>query len=831
MECGRCGKNNPADTLYCGACGTKLGEPNAGSPAFTRTIETPPGEWGRGRLLGGRYEILEKIGQGGMGSVYRVLDTKLNEEMALKRLAPEVAADARAAERFKNELKLARRILHRNVGRVYDFHEVDGLTFITMEYVPGEDLKSLLRRAGRLSPEKTVELATQICEGLAEAHRLGVIHRDLKPHNILLDRDGRPRIMDFGIARLQGGTDLTDPGALIGTPDYMTPEQAEGRPADPRSDIYSLGVILYEMLTGRVPFQSETALGVLHQHRTAPPPDPRAFNPQVPDLLRAAVLKCLEKDSAARFQKAGELKGALDEIAGGFSAVPPETSRTGPVSRPSGTRPPTAERGPVRSIAVLPFKDLSPQRDQDYLCEGLAEELINALTQIEDLRVAARTSSFSFKAKDEDVRGIGSALNVGAVLEGSVQKSGGRLRITAQLVDVADGYQIWSEKFDRSMKDVFAVQDEISMAIVGKLRVGLREGEKEKLVKKHTRDKDAYNLYLQGRYYWNRRYRGDMIKAVDFFGRAIRRDPEYVLPYVGIADVFNIFGQWAFIPPGNAYAQSKTALQRALEIDDSVSDIYSSMGFMAQSYEADLPASDALYRRSLELNPRNSYAHAWYSVALMTMGRVGEAAAEIERAIALDPMFNLFASLKGIILGVSGRAEEGRAQILKAIAMDPAQPMPYLFLGIVALTSPARTDLAIEYLEKAAGFGITFALGWLGLAYAQAGRAGDAEKILARVEAVEREWFIPPVKRLLLVFKPGLKPFRGLRRKYAAPLTKALIYAGLNRLDEAVAEMEKSARSHDYFLPHLLHLAFSTIPTAAALFADPRIKDLKARIG
>ncbi|MFZ2053064.1 MAG: protein kinase, partial [Candidatus Aminicenantales bacterium] len=675
-------------------------------------MHLPAEELSKGSVFAGRFEVLERLGRGGMGTVYRVLDRTVGEEIALKTLKPEVAAEEKTIERFKNELKLARKIIHKNVCRMFDINQAEGTFFISMEYVPGEDLKSLIRRVGRISAQKAVFLARQICEGLAEAHSLGVVHRDLKAQNIMVDKEGNAHIMDFGIARQLGGPELTEAGLIIGTPESMSPEQAEGLPADQRSDVYSLGVILYELVTGKVPFQGETALSVALKHKTEIPVDPRALNEEIPPSLNRLILRCLAKDPGSRYQNADDLLAELRQVGDEMSGK----TISSPAEKPKSKR--CEENEAIRSVAVLPFKDMSPQRDQEYFCEGLAEELINALTQVQDLKVAARTSSFSFKGKDTDIREVGKALNVGAVLEGSVQKAGNRLRITTQLISVSDGYHIWSERFDKTLDDVFAVQDEIAMAIVDRLAVKLQKGEREKITKRHTQDKKAYNLFLMGRYFWNRRYKGDMIKAVRFYQKAISKDPNYALPYVGIADVFNIFGMWAYIHPSDAYMRSKAMLQKALEIDPELSEIYSSLGFMAAGYNWDFEAADRYYARAIELNPHNVYAHGWRGELLGIWGKPGAAEKELLLAIENDPLFPLFRALFGIIISMGGDVGRGREQIYKALAMDPSQPMTYLFLGISLLVPPAVPEEAIRYLEKAVGFGLTFALGHLGVGYA-----------------------------------------------------------------------------------------------------------------
>jgi len=826
IKCPKCHFENPPELDYCGRCGIRLAAEKDAPPSSTLTMEQPLRTLSRGSLIADRFEVLEEIGRGGMGTVYRVLDKKINEEVVLKLLKPEVAEKEMTIERFKNELKFARRITHKNVCRMHDIHEDAETIFITMEYVPGEDLKSLIQRTGLLSVEKAVTVAKQVGEGLSEAHRLGVIHRDLKPQNIMIDSQGSAKIMDFGIARQLSGPELTATGIMIGTPLYISPEQAEGATVDPRTDIYALGVILYEMVIGRPPFEGDNGLSVALKHKTEVPKSPRDANARIPEELDRLILKCLSKKKEQRYQSAEELLAELTRVGERITGETPVTAerRIETITR--------SERECINSIAVLPFKDMSPQRDQDYFCEGLAEELINALTQVKGLKVPARTSSFSFKGKEEHIREIGRQLNVGSVLEGSVQKAGDHLRVSAQLICVSDGYHLWSERFDRKFEDIFAVQDEISMAVVDKLKVELLAGEKEKLTKRHTQDKKAYQLYLKGRYHWNRRSPRDMVLAVDHFQRAIDKDSDYALPYVGIADVFNMLAEFGFIPPQEAYLKSKALLQKALEIDDSLSELYTSLALITYCYEWDLPVAERHARRAIELNPQSMFAHATYGEILGTWGRTKEALEEAKMAVEADPLSPMAQAFYGIILGVMDRVEEGREQLLRTIAMEPDQAMFHLWLGITYLRKPALPEKAIEYLQKAADVGVTLAYGYLGIAQAMVGQKEEALKCLAKLEQVEKEPFLPLPLKLLLYLKPGLRHFRSLKRKYCPAFLKAAIYCGLNRPEEALAQLEKSSQARDYLLPVFLRVTAEVVdlPWMMEITSSPRFKALMAKI-
>ena len=761
------------------------------------------------------FRILEKLGEGGMGSVYKARDTKLDRDVALKFLAPELTRDPDAKTRFTREARAASALQHDNICAIHDIEETeDGQLFIVMDLYGGESLKERIQR-GPLKIEEATEFAIQVGQGLAEAHQHGIVHRDIKPANILIARSGVAKLVDFGVAKLAGWTQLTRTGSMVGTVAYMAPEQACGEDVDGRADIWSLGVVLYEMLSGRLPFNRPNAQAMIYSILNQEAESLRTLRPDVPPQLEQVADKALRKDPRQRFQDVGEMLSELRSMKKSLEAEGQEAHH------------PAAKVVP--SIAVLPFVNMSTDRKNEYFSDGLAEEIINALSKLEGLSVTARTSAFQFRGKELDIREIGRQLNVRTVLEGSVRKARNTIRVTAQLVNVADGYHLWSERFDRNIKDVFAVQDEIAMAVVEQLRVELLEGEQEKVTKRYTRDEEAYRLYLKGRYYWNQRYPRAMFKAVEYFQHAINKDPRYALPYVGIADVFNMLGEFGFIPPHDAYTLSRSLLQKAREIDDSLSDLYVSLALITYCFEWDLPLAERYTRRSIELNPQNWYAHATRGEIVGSQGRAEEGLEEAKNALELDPLSPMVRAFFGLMLVTTRRVEEGRERMLRAIAMESEQPMLHYFMGLMQLIEPVSPETAIQHLQRAFDLGVTPACGYLGVAYALAGRRREALDCLERLKRIEKERFLPLLLKLFLRLRPALRYFRTVERKYVPPYVKAVVYTALHMHEEALAEFERSVQSRDYLLPAFFALA-ELYPWMAEIRNTPRFQALRAKV-
>jgi adenylate cyclase len=460
----------------------------------------------------------------------------------------------------------------------------------------------------------------------------------------------------------------------------------------------------------------------------------------------------------------------------------------------------TAEKRRKNSIAVMPFADLSPEKDQEYFCDGLAEELINSLIHIQALRVAARSSSFSFKGKNLDIRKIGEKLNVQVILTGSMRKVGESLRITAQLVSVADGYNLWSEKYDRKTEDIFAVQDEISLEIVDALKLKLVKGEKTKVLKRHTRNKDAYNLFLKGRYFWNRRNEEDLKKAIKCYDEAIKTDPNYSLPYLGIADHFIMMGLWNYLPPQTARLRAKEALNNALEIDDQLGEAYTSLGYFQFLFDWDWHAAEKNLKRGIALNPHNSWAHAWYGCYLLGMSRFEEACAELRMALEMEPLSPIINAIAGIIISIAD-ADEGKKQMDKAIEMEPNLALAHFWMGWILMSPEVIDEKALAHLQMAVDLGYTSALGWLGCCYGRLGKKEEAFKILSQMEKLSKE-------------------------RYISPLQKSTVYSGLGIYDQAFEFLEKACLQKEPLLALILYNVEGHSAYSQEFRLDERFKEL-----
>ena len=732
------------------------------------------------------YKIVEELGRGGMGVVYKAEDTKLKRTVALKFLPPDLTRDPKAKQRFIHEAQAASSLDHNNVCTIYEIDETEeGQTFIVMACYEGEILKDKIQK-GPLKIEEAIDIAIQIAQGLEKAHKKGIVHRDIKPANIFIADDGIVKILDFGLVKLAGPTQLTKTGTALGTVAYMSPEQAKGEKVDHRSDIWSLGVVLYEMLTGQLPFKGEYEQAVVYSILNEEPPSILDLQKGIPTELGQIVEKTLVKKREERYQSVEELLADVRAIRENFETADAKTA--------------LKEKIPP-SIAVLPFVNMSADPEQEYFCDGMAEELISALTKIENLHVPARTSAFAFKGEKIDMREIGRKLNVATVLEGSVRKAGNRLRITAQLINVTDGYHLWSERFDRELDDVFAIQDEISMAIVDKLKIRILKGEKEKLFKRYTDNLEAYSLYLKGRYYWNSLTPEGWEKSFECYQKAIEIDPTYALAYVGLSIWHQSLAFWGDVPPSQAIPKSREFAQKAIELDDSISDAHNSLAVGYALYDWNLSAADKEFKRTIELDPTNALGYVNYALISTNWKRFEEALVYARRAQKLDPLSSMINTWVSIILMYAGQYEEAVEGLQQVIAKDPGFWQPHLWLCF-AFISGSIFEEAVSAGEKAVELSgrASIAKAVLACTYFLSGRSKKGEELLESLKERSQSTYVPAT---FFVW----------------------IYSARNNMDKALHWLQKAAKEHDPWI-------FWYGAGSDALRADdPRFNALLKKIG
>jgi serine/threonine protein kinase/tetratricopeptide (TPR) repeat protein len=638
--------------------------------------------------VGQRYETQREVGRGGMATVYLAQDIRHHRPVALKVLHPHLA-EALGPERFLREIQIAARLQHPHIVPLYDSGQAGDLLYYVMPYVEGESLRQLMDREGKLPVEDALAIARAVASGLDYAHRQQVVHRDIKPENVML-HDGQAMVTDFGIAKAvtaAAGDSLTQTGMAVGTPAYMSPEQAGGEAElDGRSDIYSLGAVVYEMLAGTAPFTGPTVQAIMAKLFTGSVPA-LAKACEVPDWVESAVHKALAKQAGDRFATAMEFGQALGWPSG---------------STPTGT--PAGSSGP-KSIAVMPFLNMSADPENEYFTDGIAEEIINALTKIQALRVASRTSAFAFKGKNQDIRKVGEQLNVGTVLEGSVRKAGNRLRIMAQLVNVSDGYHLWSERYDRQMDDVFAIQDEIAGNIVKALRVVLSEDEKRAIEKPTTENVEAYEYYLRGRQYFHQFRRTGIQFARRMFERAIEMDPNYAKAYAGVADCCAfMYMYWDGTKANLEGADS--ASRKALELDPELAESHASRGF-ALSLSRQYDEAREQFETAIRLNPKLYEAHYLYARACFQEGRLEDAVRHYQEASRVRPEdYQALLLVQSALHGL-GRHDEAKAALQsglevaeKHLELNPDDARA-LCLGAQALMQLDQQDRAVEWAQRA----------------------------------------------------------------------------------------------------------------------------------
>jgi len=711
---------------------------------------------GLNAALEGRYRVERELGEGGMATVYLAHDLRHERKVALKVLRPDVAFGI-GADRFVREIRIAARLSHPHILPLFDSGEADGVLYFVMPVVKGESLRERLQKAKQIPVDEARQIAMEVADALDYAHRHDVVHRDIKPENIML-HEGHAVVTDFGIGRAitaasAGPKALTQVGVAVGTPAYMAPEQvAADEDLDGRADLYALGCVCYEMLTGEQPFTGTTAQAVIAKRFAVVPPLVNDVREGVPSELGHVVSRLLSRTPADRYATGAQLVAALKSRA---------------------TVQVTLANPDEKSVAVLPFANLSADPENEFFADGITEEIINALSQLPELRVAARTSSFAFKGGGGDLADVASKLNVAYVVEGSVRKAGNRIRITAQLVSVHDGRNEWSEKYDREIDDIFAVQDEIAGAIAHRLKIALADERSGPLVKPSTRNLEAYELYWRGRALVYRRGLG-LLEGRRLFEQALELDPDYALALAGISDVNWLLDFYGLrVNPQRAVGGD--AVARALAIDPDLVDAHVSVGISRIIYEHDWEGGDASLLRALEISPNHVQARCWYAVCVLSgaRGQTSEAVAMLEETVALDPLAAYPRGILAWVLTAGGRNEEAERVAAEAIECDRASLLPAIFRTI-ALSRCGRIEEALEVASHAVlAFGRNpWALAVLALAYARAGDSGRAGVVCDELSARAAHEFVPTLYR-------------------------ATALAAAGRLDEAFSVLEEGCREKD----------------------------------
>jgi serine/threonine protein kinase/Flp pilus assembly protein TadD len=772
-----------------------------------------------------------------MGEVYHAKDHKLGRDVAIKVLREELATDPERLRRFEQEARSASALNHPNIITIHDIGKHDATPYIAMEFVEGKTLREMLT-AGPLPTKKLLQLATQIAEGLAKAHSAGIIHRDLKPENLMVTSDGYVKILDFGLAKLRTSLPDTESevatmtkegtaqGTVMGTVGYMSPEQAKGQPTDHRSDQFSFGAIIYEMITGQRAFQRDSSVQTLSAIIEQDPASIAVIHPETPTHLRVIAERCLAKNSEERYDStrdlARELK-SIGEIATPTIAASSKKRRTWPRKvtiaggvaavlsillalnvgglrdRLVGARVPR-----IDSIAVLPLENLSGDPEQEYFADGMTEALIADLAKIGALRVISRQSVMRFKETEQPLPEIAKTLNVDAIVEGSVLRSGDKVRITTQLVQANPEHHLWAESYERDLMDILALQGEVARQIAQEIQATLTPQEQARLASAQPIDPKAHEAYLRGRYYWNKRTPGDLMQAIEHFQQAIDTDPNFDLAYAELSSSFAFLGgtYGYLLPPEEAMEKAKAAAKRSLAINPRLAKGYASLGWVLSSFERDWSGAESAFKRAIELNPGDAFTRVWLAIHLSKTGRHREGLLEIRRAQALDPLNPTVNSVYGFLLFEARQYDKAIRQLKNVLELDPNLPMAHRYLGW-AYSEKKMYDEAIREHEEAValtGRRYLVDLFFLGGTYAAAGKRTEAMKILQELEERSTQEYIPPY-------------------------SKFHIYMMLGDLDNAFLWLERSIEEHSFFVTFL-----KVFPLYDRYRSDPRFQDLLRRM-
>ena len=786
----------------------------------------------------GPYEVIEQLGSGGMGTVYRARDTRLGREVAVKVLREHLAMDSSAASRFEREARAIAALSHPNILAIHDFGTEGDVSYSVTELLEGETLRSRLDRES-LPWRKTVEIAIAIGDGLGAAHDKGIVHRDLKPENVFLTGDGRVKILDFGLARLEKTDSApaatsaptateTGAGTVMGTAAYMSPEQVRGLPVDARSDLFSFGSVLYEMVTGRRAFPGRTSADSMAAILRESPPDPSEAAKPVPVALAHILTRCLEKAPEQRFQSARDLTYALKEI-GGTAGGAVMTSGTRPtmalrprlgagaiaavvvviaaviVATDAGglrTRLLGGRKGAaIRSLAVLPLQNLSGDANQEYFADGMTEELIASLARIGAIQVTSRTSVMTFKGTKKRLPEIARELNVDAVVEGSVTRTGEQVRLTVQLIDATTEKHLWGQTYERRLRDVIALQGDVSQAITRAIKVDLTPSEEAQLKRARPVDPVAYEAYVKGRYFWNKRGGVNLKKAIELFQAALDVDPAYAAAYAGIADSYTQLGYASLLAPKEVFPRARAAAEKALELDASLAEPHASLGYVKFYFDWDWAGAEREFQRAIELNPKYATAHEWYAYFLTATGRLPEAKAEILRSKELDPLSVPIAADMGFLLHYADEQDRAEEELHKALEMNPGDPLGHFFLGRVYQAKGLYEQAIAEYGATGPLKEWVPTIAAVGYVYGILGRLPEARKALADLEALSK-------------------------KQYVTAYAVALVHAALGDKDKAFAWLDKAVEERTHWLVWIRRDR-----RWKPLYGDPRFAEIVRRVG